>query len=83
MISSQECLTFCSIKKLIEKECIFMYKNKSEDFEIKAYYIMIKNIEHDLTSEDYNVSRLEKGEEDIIGFKKMIVTLIAVQNQKK
>jgi len=36
-----------------------------------------------LTSEDYNVSRLEKGEEDIIGFKKMIVTLTTVQNQKK
>ena len=83
MISSQECLTFCSIKKLIEKECIFMYKSQSEDYEIKAHDIMMKNIENDLISEDYNISRLENGEEDIIGFKKMIVTLTTVQNQKK
>ena len=83
LISLQKCVKYCSIKDLLIEECILNYKSDEDDYEIKAHDIMLDNIEHGFTSEEYDILHLEKGEEDIIKFKKIIVTLTTVKNQKK
>ena len=44
--------------------------------------MMLKNIEKGLTSDEYDTSNLEKGEDDIIKDDKMTITLTTTQNQK-
>ena len=82
MISKQECVKYCSVKDLLDKECILNYKSDDKDYEQKAHDIMIQNVEHDFISEDYDISHLEEGEEDIIEFRKILITLTTTKNQK-
>ena len=82
MISLQECFKYCPIKDILTKECILNYKSDEDDYEIKAHDIMLENTEHGFTSIEYDISHLEKGEEDIIEYGKMIITLSTLRNQK-
>jgi len=43
---------------------------------------MLQNIETGFTSEDYDTSSLENGEDDVFEEEKMTVTLTTTQNQK-
>ena len=90
-IYTQECVKNCPIKDMKQNTCIQNYKanktkennqeeNKEED--TKAQDILLQNIETGFTSEDYNTSNLEKGEDDIFEDEKMTVTLTTTQNQK-
>ena len=82
MISLQECFKYCPIKDILTGECILNYKTDEVDYETKAHDIMLGNIEHGFTSLDYDILHLEEGKEDIIEFRKMVVTLTTVRNQK-
>ena len=85
IINTQECVKNCPIKNIIEKSCIInndnYTKEEKEETEI-IYDIMLDNIEIGFTSKDYNFSYLEQGNNDIIEFGKMTVTLSTIQNQK-
>ena len=80
MILTQECVKNCPVKSLIDKSCILNFKSskdnkKEEDKEnedeekkeemIKAIDIMIQNVETGFTSEDYDTSGLESGNNDV------------------
>ena len=82
MISKQECVKYCSVKDLLDNECILNYKSDEEDYEQKAHDIMIQNVEHDFISPDYDTTHLKEGEEDIIEFRKILITLTTTKNQK-
>ena len=97
LISTQKCVKNCPVKNIIDKSCILNFHNiNSEEKEIekkeykdeedkneKIYDIMLDNIEIDFTSNNYNFSFLEQGNNDVIELDKMTVTLTTIQNQKK
>ena len=79
-----------TIKIIDIKDAIFdlLVNNKnqtgeiSEKEEIKYYNKIIENVEAIFTSENYDTSKLDKGENEIISTEKMIITLTTSQNQK-
>ena len=96
-IYTQECVKNCPIKDMKQNTCIQNYKNDKKDEELgsdnknkeennkedtKAQDIMLQNIETGFTSEDYDTSNLENGEDDVFEDEKMTVTLTTTQNQK-
>jgi len=92
-VFTQECVKNCPLKDIKENTCIqnFMNKkvddetdnnNKDKEEDTKAQDIMLENIETGFTSQDYNTSNLEKGEDDVYKDEKMTVTLTTTQNQK-
>ena len=54
---------------------------KEEEDNTKAYDIMSKNIEIGFTSDEYDTSNLENGNNDIVKFEKMTFTLTTTENQ--
>ena len=82
-INTQECFNNCSIKNLINNLCILEYNENSNEEIIQAQNIMLKNIEKDFSSLNYNTSNLDNGGEDIIEFIEMKITLTTTINQKR
>ena len=56
-------------------------KKKNKEEEIKAYDTLIQNVEDIFTSENYDTSNLDKGEDQVITTEKMTITLSTTQNQ--
>ena len=65
------------INKIQEKE----NKKEKEEDNTKAYDIMSRNIEIGFTSDEYDTSNLENGNNDIVKFEKMTFTLTTTENQ--
>ena len=57
-------------------------QEKNETKEIKMYNEMINNFETMFTSEDYNTSSLDSGEDVVIQNRKVTMTLTTTKNQK-
>ena len=55
---------------------------KTKDEEIKYYDNILKIIENEFTSENYETFNLEHGQDDIIKTEKIITTLTISENQK-
>ena len=78
MILTQECVKNCPVKSLIGKSCILNFKsskqekNREKEDEreeiIKAMDTMLQNVETGFTSEDYDTSGLENGNNDIFEY---------------
>ena len=89
-IFTQEWVKNCPLKDIKQNTCIQNYKNnktdesKNEEKEedTKAQDIMLQNIEVGFTSEDYDSSNFENGEDDIFEDEKLTVTLTTTKNQK-
>ena len=95
IISSQECVKKCSIKDISNNLCIYNYisieteeikyneteKEKVEK-EIKAQDNMLKNLEEDFTSEEYDTTNLESGHDEVIKNKQTTITFTTTENQK-
>ena len=80
LILKQECARNCPINSIINGLCILNlinYKN-----EIEYYNIIIKNIENDYTSGNYDTINLDKGQDVIIKTGKITTTLTTSKNQK-
>ena len=74
------------IEDIIKHLLVNNGKNKTEklkDEEIKYYDNIIKIIEDEFTSENYDTSKLNNGQEDIIKTEKIITTLTTSENQRK
>ena len=98
ILYTQECVKNCAVKYIIDKSCILNFQSpKSEKEEeiqnneekkdnneekVKAYDIMIENVETGFTSGEYDTSHLENGTNDVIEFEHMTITLTTIQNQK-
>ena len=66
-IFTQECVENCDYSEIKNKLCILNYKNfSSGDNKIeKIYDNFLKNAEDEFTSDDYNTTNLENGNDDI------------------
>ena len=95
LILSQKCVKNCPLKELREKTCILNYKGNKEEKEgeqenkkdileeeIEAQNMMLQNLEIGFTSEDYDTSDLDNGQDDVFGDEKMTVTFTTTNNQK-
>ena len=84
IIYSQECVEYCKIKELKNKLCILNLQNLNfEDDKTKQIYNnYFKNLENEITSEDFNTTNLDNLNDDIIQLDHVIITLTTVQNQK-
>ena len=98
ILYTQECVKNCAVKYIIDKSCILNFQSpksekeeeiqsneeKKDDNEekVKAYDIMIENVETGFTSGDYDTSHLENGTNDVVEFEHMTITLTTTQNQK-
>ena len=83
-ISEQECTNNCSLKDISSKICIIKFENpEKKENNIKVQDAFLDNIENGLTSDDYNTSILDKGEDELIQIEKITITLTTTDNQKK
>ena len=79
VITYHICVKYCPIKELLDNDCILAYQSDNEN---KLYDIMIGNINHGFTSEQYDIEHLELGGEDVIEYGKMTVKLTTSENEK-
>ena len=96
LIEKQECTDDCSIKELKSKTCIIKYKDEKKgenenininntdtsEKNIAAQDVILDSINNGITSEKYDTSDIENGEDDIIEDKKMTITITTTENQK-
>ena len=57
-------------------------KELTKEEENEIYNEVINNVETIFTSEDYNTSSLDSGEDEVIQTEKMTITLTTTKNQK-
>ena len=81
MIYTQECIKNCPNQNMKDKTCILNYEGKIGNK--SAYDIMLDNLEIRFTSEDYNTSGIEQGEDDVFYFGDIIVTLTLTSREIK
>ena len=92
IIPTQECVKACPIKYIKDKSCILNTQQteseneennqKMEEELIKAHDIIINSIEEDFTSNDYNTSDLENGNDEVMEYEQMTITITTAENQK-
>ena len=94
IIETQECVDFCDINYMKNDLCKLKYEfdadiendnnkeEKNENKEIKAQDKFLENIEKGFTSDNYDTTNLDKGEDDIIENNKITITLTTTDNQK-
>ena len=68
IISLQKCVENCDYKEIKNKSCILNYKNfiTKDNKTEKIYNNLLKNVEDEFTSDDYNTTNLKTGNDDII-----------------
>ena len=70
----------------IQKLCLFKYKHNETQNTTEETYIqdqILKNLDILLTSNNYTTYNLDKGQNEIIKYKNLSITLTTLQNQKK
>ena len=82
IIITQECVENCDYKEIQNKACILNYNNYDSDDNKTVYDNLLKNIEDEFTSDHYNTTNLENGNDDIIELDKIKITLTTTENQK-
>ena len=96
LIDSQKCVDYCDINDILTGLCIMKYEvnnnikgsdetdKKEKDLkeeEIKIQDKILANIEKSFTSNNFNTSSLEKGNNIVIEEKKMTIILTTTDNQ--
>ena len=98
MILTQQCVKKCDFKYIQDKSCIINFifqdnnknnnnteteeKDDEREKEIKAYDIMIQNVDELLSEPDFNTSDIENGKETTVEFGEMKIKLTTSKNQK-
>ena len=80
IIQEQKCVKYCTIEELNSNICILNFKNNNQENSNED--ILIKNFEVFFTSENYNTSKIEQGEEEIYKEETFTITLTSSGNQK-
>ena len=83
LVYEQECIESCDLKSILNKSCILNYKEEEKIENIKTIEIILDKIENFLTSNDYDVSNIERGNNEVMQYNNMAVTLTTTANQKK
>ena len=77
-----ECIKNNKVKNFIENIINNNNKNLNNEEEIKYYDNILKNIENILTSDNFDTSGLDNGNNEEIEFDQIKITLTTTQNQK-
>ena len=81
IIHTQECVSNCEISSILNYSCIVNYQNQEKD-DIIIFDSLLKNIEDLFTSNDYDISEIEGGNNNIIKYEEITITLTTTKNQK-
>ena len=81
IIHTQECVSNCEISSILNYSCIVNYQNQEKD-DIIIFDSLLKNIEDLFTSNDYDISEIEGGNNNIIKYEEITITLTTTTNQK-
>ena len=82
IIHAQICVSKCNIESIVNHSCIVNYQEKQETNNFDIFDNLINDIEELLTSEDYNTSEIENGNNEVIKYEHMTVTLTTTKNEK-
>ena len=84
IIDAQECVESCDYKEIEIKSCILNYNNftTGDNKIVNMYDNLLKNVEDQFTSENYDTTNFERGSNDIIELDKIKITLTTTKNQK-
>ena len=92
IVLTQECVKNCPNNNYMQNLCILNYQiqenqeNKSEieiyEEEVMIQDLILKNFEVGFTSNDYDTSKLDKGEDEVFENENMKITLTTIRNQK-
>ncbi len=82
IIHAQICVNKCNIESIVNHSCIVNYQEKQETTNFDIFDNLINDIEELLTSEDYNTSEIENGNNEVIKYEHMTVTLTTTKNEK-
>ena len=81
IVPKQEYVDKCSFNDITDINSILNYNEKKED-DINIHDFILKNIENDFTSKDYNTSKLDNDENEIYVYEKMTITLTTTKIQE-
>ena len=82
IIYAQICVSICNISSILNHSCIVNYQEKQNLNNLNIFDTLFNNIEELFISDDYDTSKLENGNNDIIKYEHMTVTLTTTKNQK-
>ena len=83
-MANYHCSDYCEINELLSKKCIIRYLTsytKKEEI-IQIHDKILKNINKSFTSSSYNTYNIDNGNEEIIKFNKLTMTLTTTDNQR-
>ena len=66
LVYEQECIESCDLKSILNKSCILNYKEEEKIENIKTIEIILDKIENFLTSNDYDFSDIERGNNEVM-----------------
>ena len=81
IVPKQEYVDKCSFNDITDNNSILNYNEKKED-DINIHDFILKNLENDFTSKDYNTSKLDNDENEIYVYEKMTITLTTTKIQE-
>ena len=91
IVYTQECVKKCGLDDLKNKLCIPYYKdeknsdknndNNNNQEDVKAQDLILESVEEGITSKEYNTSKLDRGENEVIETEKMKINLTTTLNQ--
>ena len=81
IIETEKLIKKVDLKNMIQ-DLIDSKTNISKEEEVKYYDTILKSIENIFTSEQYDTTKLDNGEDEVIKTKRMTVIFTTVQNQK-
>ena len=80
IIQEQKCVKYCTTEDLNNNICILNFIDDNQDNSNKD--ILINNFEKYFTSDDYNTTKIEKGEDEIYQEETFTITFTSSENQK-
>ena len=81
ILNEKKCVKNNNVKNIIGN--VINYNSKNKEEEIKYYDTILKNIEDFFTSDNFDTSDLDNGNNQIIELEQVKITFTTTQNQKK
>ena len=82
IISTKQCIDNCQIDLILKEKCKLNIEEDKGEENYTAQDIILTNVEFSFTSEEYNTSNLDNGQEEIIKDEIMQITLTTTEIQR-
>ena len=74
---------YFGIESLLNDSCMVNYINTSEENSNAIFDDILEKIEYIFTTKEYDTTEIENGNNDVIKYENMLITLTSTKNQKK